>query len=655
MLGLERRLDKNIDDPVMTDEIAQLYSPLRQRYSQEPLSSSSPLRRMNRLKVEPPMSPVYQTQPSSADGLRLEKMPLWSLIDSQPLDEEIKTTFETYIEPEALRSHDTILNERLVDPKITERLSIPMLDMSTSLAPWEVPDTDELEEDELRMIKLPIAKSNLHHWSASKLDNSLRWNPFPNFQYPNLDEDIRESDLLDKFVKLGLEDCVNPNTLTWKPEGLRILDVDDEEDLLSEPELRQDNPPEETPSGIDELLMQVEQATVATRDNRPSGASQSSSMLHNSQLKRPPSGSKSSPLHSHHIPKSLVREALDFSTLLKARQPADIAQSVHEDVLSAPNELGRFMNLQGQQAKRRKLEHSSSTLPSPVRAVATPNTHFVTGTAPIATMTNSASYVEERIELPPVPAYLLDRQVIASEALTANTQLFRHVAKLYRNLDVVERSSKLGTALDNADITLSPSHGIFITNIARLHQLPLPGSASSPSASIPGHTVRAQITAASAYYTLLTVIVSSTVTSVATLSQHDTKALESLRAFAIQVPHDVCKPEVEVVVAPGGTDGLAYYIIKVIAESRHRQQVQLLAEETMWEGRLRAAGMNAWAAQIVLACLDVEDGRGEAEVWEALARLVAMHEQEKVQMFSQAMGDEGMARRVSTALNRIVQ
>jgi len=588
------------------------------------------------------------------------------MVNSQPLDEEIRTTFETYIEPAALQLQDTLLNERLVDPRITERLVVPNLDVSAFVAPWELAATEEVEEDELRMIKLPIAKSNLHHWSASKLDNSLRWNPFPNFHYPNLDEDVRESELLDKFLKLGLEDCVNPNTLTWKPEGFRILEVDDEEeDLLSEPELEQDNSAEETPSGIDKLLMQVEQATVATYDGRPSRASQSSPLLCPPQPRRPPSGSKSSPLHFHHQPKSLVRAALDFSTLLKARHPTDIARSAHEDVLSAPNELGRFMDLQGQQAKRRKLEHSSSTLPSPVRAVATPNTHFVTGTAPIATMTNRVSNFEERIELPPIPANLPDRQIIASQTLTANIQLFRQLANLYPNLDIIERESKAypqsnlksssSTGHDSADITLSPSHGILVTNIARLHQLPLPGSACSPSASIPGHTVRAQITAASPYYKHLTVIVSSTVASADRLNQHDTKALAALRTFAMQVPDGVFHTKVEIVVAPGGIEGLTHYITKVIAESRHQQKVQLLPEETIWEGRLRAAGMNAWAAQIVLACLDVEDGGGVAEVWQALARLAAMQEQEKVQIFSQAMGDEAMARRVSTALSRMVR
>jgi len=80
-----------------------------------------------------------------------------------------------------------------------------------------------------------------------------------------------------------------------------------------------------------------------------------------------------------------------------------------------------------------------------------------------------------------------------------------------------------------------------------------------------------------------------------------------------------------------------------------------LAEETICEGHLRKAGMNAWAAQMVLTRLDVEDDGGEVEVWKALARLVAVNEREKLGMLGDAMGDEGMAKRVSLVLSRMVQ
>jgi len=139
------------------------------------------------------------------------------------------------------------------------------------------------------------------------------------------------------------------------------------------------------------------------------------------------------------------------------------------------------------------------------------------------------------------------------------------------------------------------------------------------------------------------------------LNQQDIKALASLRTFAMHVQDGVWKTEVEIVIASGGIEGLARYITKVIAESLRQQKFQLLAEETIWEGRLRKAGMNVWAAQMVLACLDVEDGGGETEVWEALARLVAIDEQEKVSMFNRAMGDEGIARRVSSVLTTMLQ
>jgi len=120
---------------------------------------------------------------------------------------------------------------------------------------------------------------------------------------------------------------------------------------------------------------------------------------------------------------------------------------------------------------------------------------------------------------------------------------------------------------DNVDITVSPSHGIFITNIARLHQLPLPGSASSPSAAVPGYNVRAQITAASAYYTRLTMIISCNIPSADRMNQLDTKALAILRTFATHLHNDIGKTEVEIVIAYAGIEGIAHCIINVIVEA----------------------------------------------------------------------------------------
>jgi len=123
----------------------------------------------------------------------------------------------------------------------------------------------------------------------------------------------------------------------------------------------------------------------------------------------------------------------------------------------------------------------------------------------------------------------------------------------------------------------------------------------------------------------------------------------------MHLQNDIGKTEVEIVIAYAGIEGIAHCTINVIAEARCQQQVPLLVEETTWEGNLRKAGMNAWAAQIVLTCLDVEDGGGEVEVWKALARLVAVNEREKLEMLSEAMGDKGMAKRVSLVLSRMVQ
>lgn len=655
VLGGTKSLFADVDKPIMTDDLAQIYSPLQRQYSKELLSSSSPLERVHRLKLVPPLSPFSEARPPSSDGLKLDKMPLWELVNSQPLDEETKNTFETYIEPAALQIHKTLLNERLVDPRITERLPVPVLDLDTKVAPSDVQLSDEDEEDELRMIKLPIANAMLHHWSTSKLENQLRWTPFPTSQQPNLDEDVRDSGLLESFLKLDIDKCVKPETLTWKPDGLRILDESDEEDLLPEAEPEQELGQQSLgpPAGIDELLKRVEDIT-ATSDKQRSPAL------------------RSTPVQSSNQPKLFSDPTLDFSTLLTSKQhtfsdPLTRSPRNARALLPDSSSIERFMGLQGQQVKRRKLEHTPATVRGPVSAAITSHTD------PVASPGKAIDHMLP--DLPVIPAHLPPCQIIASQSFTANIQLFRHLTKLYPNLDITERNSLFAQRItqdcthsnpsphsqhtEDADLTLSLSTGILITNIARLHQLPLPGSVSSQSASVPGHSVRNRIATVSAYYSHLVVIVGCTAVSAERLSQQDRQALGLLQSYAARFREPgnggFGTTDVEIVLATGAVMGLAYHIVNVLANRKHQgPQLRLLSEESDWEARLRRAGMNAWAAQTVLSCLDVEDGAGHHQVSKALAATVKEQTHGVTKAFCEAVGDQEMARRVLSVLNSML-
>jgi hypothetical protein len=96
---------------------------------------------------------------------------------------------------------------------------------------------------------------------------------------------------------------------------------------------------------------------------------------------------------------------------------------------------------------------------------------------------------------------------------------------------------------------------------------------------------------------------------------------------------------------------LAYFITKYSYEATKVDDL-LIESETTWELILRRAGMNVFAAQVVLSSLKEPRGISkEDNARRGLAAFINMPPEERLAKFGQLLGGERVLRRVGTALD----
>lgn len=144
-------------------------------------------------------------------------------------------------------------------------------------------------------------------------------------------------------------------------------------------------------------------------------------------------------------------------------------------------------------------------------------------------------------------------------------------------------------------------------------------------------------------------------------AQADARALAEFQGFAAGL--GLRRPEaavVQVVYVGGGVETLARWVAAVICRCAAREALLpvrhlLLPVETFWEVFLRRAGMNAYAAQVVLGVLKVPDdvpaigGRG-GQLF-GLPLFVTMSRARRIELFEQALGGRKVLDRVSEAID----
>jgi hypothetical protein len=207
--------------------------------------------------------------------------------------------------------------------------------------------------------------------------------------------------------------------------------------------------------------------------------------------------------------------------------------------------------------------------------------------------------------------------------------------------------------LDEADIVVSPATGILMTTMIELRQRALPGQ------TIGNHSISfcRIVENVAVRHERLVVLVSEGNKHSETanpLCQSDARALAEFHGFAAGL--QTC--DVQAVYVGGGVETLAKWVAAKICEYANEAVAvrdMLLPVETFWEVFLRRAGMNVYAAQVVLGRLKVPDNRpavggGRGQVF-GLPLFVMMSPRERIRLFEGLFGGRRVLERVSEAID----
>ncbi|KAK3502543.1 hypothetical protein B0T13DRAFT_394557 [Neurospora crassa] len=211
---------------------------------------------------------------------------------------------------------------------------------------------------------------------------------------------------------------------------------------------------------------------------------------------------------------------------------------------------------------------------------------------------------------------------------------------------------------DEADFVLSPATGIIVTTMVKLRQKPLPAAPGQQQQLQQQPTFRNVVENVAIRHERLIVLISEGNKHSETmnpLSPSDTKALTEFQCFAsaLQAQTDVC-----VYYVGGGTETLAKWVAATICdygtEAQEWQSI-LLPVETGWELFLRRAGMNVFAAQVVLGMLRVPDdevaiGGKEGKLY-GLPAFLMMSKDERAEKFAEIFGGRRLLDAVSGVID----
>jgi hypothetical protein len=322
--------------------------------------------------------------------------------------------------------------------------------------------------------------------------------------------------------------------------------------------------------------------------------------------------------------------------------------------------------------KKSKLEHSpffkTTTSLSVQRARLSEKNCDISGTAETDSTMPAANFdvpdlqTGQRMVCPEIPH--LNGGIKMIVAVHLPRRFITHVTRLLPGLEMVDRDFNAhnatewvpgsvgrieisSTLADEADLIPSPSTGIILTTLIKVRQKQIPGAKRKTA------HLSARVEGIAARYERLVILVSEDNKldeGANAMSATDAAALSGFQAFCAALP-----AEIMVLYIGGGIETLAKWTaaiaVRYASGSQHLQHF-LTEEETHWELFLRRAGMNAYAAQVVIGMLrtpDLKSWVNHGPVY-GLPRFVKMAHEERCAVFEVVLG----GRRVLTRVGRIV-
>ncbi|KAL2121267.1 hypothetical protein VTJ04DRAFT_5294 [Mycothermus thermophilus] len=584
--------------------------------------------------------------------------------------------------------------EKLQPLDATARVQVPILDFSLPVPEWERRLWDEKEMFQWIQKDLDV------DWQSSKwpqnraAEQSMVWKPLTHMNERKLvTEKIEvESAILESFLRRYRDDeILTSGDYVYKEPGPAILrwpEFEDDEEVLILPD-----------SSLNTTSSSIEDTVESPSTPSPvvsSSADQSSSPIPTPKRRVPQGGDLSILLAGR---KRLIDETIEKKQQAKGLYgtgPAchDIPATgfIDDALIPSTNVLRGYMSeftdfiplvenfVEMNFPKKPKLSHSS---------------YF-------SHRDSEPSLSKEQLDaklMPPPPKPVLARapeitppetppRIIISAAVPA--VITQHLKKHLPNTVLITRDyskhhppgwqpGSFPPNLDEADLVISPSTGILFTTMVQLRQRALPAQRAAtitpPTATPalpPFHRILCNVSLRHEHLLVLVSEGNKHSETTSPLSQSDARALAELQGFAAGLSR-AAVANVEVVYVGGGQETLARWAAFFICQEQHQQHQHhqhggvgsdgtpavgelLLPVETSWEVFLRRAGMNGYAAQVVLGRLKVPEGtkavgEGQDEVF-GLPLFVRMGREMRVEMFEGVLGGRRVLDRVSDVVDQ---
>ncbi|KAK1037908.1 hypothetical protein LTS16_012526 [Friedmanniomyces endolithicus] len=652
-------------------------------------SSSSPanLKRLQDAKAEVPLLPrsasqssPKHTQAGFPDEVR-SLLPLpesdLSILDPKVAEHHLHAFVSDLVTPLARRAIEQVGNEQLLDFDTTMRIAVPHIDTAPPIPPWlqyhqphkigsQLESWLASQRTLLSFTKREILKGETSWSGVSKLERTLGWSPFPARLGKVKLEDVFDDDGSSAryMADLDTNDEIDIGGLIAKAAGLRILDSREDDEHEIEPTRKIDDGnstdiPKQYRSPLPSCPpypVNDEQAAIIV----PVPLAQTSRMDMQTLLrKRKQELESASKGHGVHLSFPMVGSYQEAAAK-RPRLQEGFAGGLEVSGLLNHGGIAGFMQLQG----------SKVTTGPPTDGHATVRTQVAAPSAVMVAPAEEITTISAHLMLPTPHIADPERtmQVVVSSNMLTNRTLIRQLHALLPGLEMIERASvhheprnekdpKGSLQYIEADLTLSPAVGLLTTTSQQLKQKPLPGQAGF-------FGVRERIATVSVRYERLIVLVLHARAldghsgSIAySLAERDCDALCDLMAFSASLATDV-----EVHLVPGGEVDVAKWIAAAIAQQSTAvdEGIHLLPDETLWERFLRAAGLNAFAAQVILSRLKQPEGMPELGSSSAvqgseggvfgLAAFVRLSPEQRLEQFGPVLGGHRVLERVNEAL-----
>lgn len=563
-------------------------------------------RRAEDYKVEGPLtpqtlpdSPMKKLKSVSFSTILHQFIPEapWVTTRSDGEDDEDPDTnafFEEAIcgmEPSMKEAIARLANEKLSDADTTARVDVPHADFTLPVTPWNVysqrmggkhrPDDTELSAQMkfLLRVKREDLKTATSWHGASGLDRQLSWSIFTTrITKINLDEQLHgESEFEKVHNELTTGNIATSSTQVWKPDALRMLDAENDEEEIEAAEMEERRDMEAL---ICKRKLEIEEEVVDLPRKR---ASPQPAVQAHVQPRRdvlgshhwntgPPRPHAAATIHSNidRHPYQRPQEAY------KAREkPAHTEVSVNDLMFggfSATSALHKFMETRGRAAG----DNSSKTAKAsqPANDVHTRSSTILVVRSREPSLDQGGSLRQQgngnkrNVSPPllptqlPLPDNLAPCSFIISAAFLQQRSFIKQIEQLYTAAEIVYRDYELPhSPSKEADILLSPSTGLVLTTLQQVKQRPLPGQTDrSP--------IKERTKALQLRFERLVVVVSEGLSremeqlgSSRPDDPRDKEALSQLESFATQL-----EGEVVVMFVRGGEQALARAVVVEMAK-----------------------------------------------------------------------------------------